>query len=59
MSFFYCLKMIELGRKKENKMKKEIVLLDNLEDPQSQLMQVLLESFIKLNIAKNMKMFME
>ncbi len=38
--------------------KKEIVLLDNLEDPQSQLMQVLRELFTKLKTAKNIKMFM-
>ncbi len=50
--------MLELGSKKENKMKKRIVLLDNLEDPQSPSMQVLQESIIKLNIVMNIKTFM-
>ena len=62
--------MIELGRKKENKMKKRNCIIGQSGGPTAAInaslsgvlqgiLEVLLESFIKLNIAKNMKMFME
>ena len=59
MSFFYCLKMIELGRKKENKMKKRNCIIGQSGGPTIAINASLAGSFIKLNIAKNMKMFME